>query len=67
LVPCCWAGDLLSKCKSDLIARNFLLEQRRSFSVTRNIRESKTTSSSEVNRMEMEFILRQCSDDPAVG
>lgn len=52
----------------ELIARDFTPEQRRSFTVTRDILwESETASRAEVTRTEIEFILRYHSNDPAVG
>ena len=52
----------------ELIARDFTPEQRRSFTVTRDILwESETASRSEVTQVEFEFILRYRSNDPAVG
>ncbi|MCX7172577.1 MAG: GIY-YIG nuclease family protein [Proteobacteria bacterium] len=51
-----------------LIAKDFTPEQRRSFTVTRDILwESETASRSGVNQVEIEFILRYRSNDPAVG
>lgn len=53
---------------SDLIARDFTPEQRRSFTITRDILwESENASRAEVTRMEIEMILRHCSNDPAIG
>jgi hypothetical protein len=52
----------------ELIARDFTSEQRRSFTVTRDILwESETASRAEVTRMEIEFIRRFKSNDPEVG
>jgi hypothetical protein len=51
-----------------LIAQDFTSDQRRSFTVTRDILwENETASRSEVNRVEIEFILRYRSNDPSVG
>lgn len=51
-----------------LIAKDFSSEQRRSFTVTREILwESETASRAEVTRVEIEFILRLRSNDPSVG
>lgn len=53
---------------SELIAKDFTREQRRSFTITREILwESESASRSEVNRKEIEFILALKSNDPAVG
>lgn len=53
---------------SELIAQDFTPEQRRSFTVTRDILwESETASRSEISCVEIEFILRHRSNDPAVG
>jgi hypothetical protein len=53
---------------SNLIAQDFTSDQRRSFTVTRDILwENETASRSEVNRVEIEFILRYRSNDPSVG
>lgn len=53
---------------SDLIALDFTSEQRRSFTITRDILwESDTATRSEVTRKEIEFILRYRSNDPSVG
>jgi hypothetical protein len=52
----------------ELIARDFTPEQRRSFTVTRDILwESETASREEVTRMEIEFIRRFRSNNPEVG
>ena len=53
---------------SALIAKDFTREQRRDFTVRREILwESDTASKAEVNRMEQEFIQRFRSNDPAIG
>ena len=53
---------------SDLIAQDFSPEQRRSFTITRDILwESETASRSEVTQVEIEFIRRYRSNDPSVG
>jgi hypothetical protein len=50
------------------IARDFTREQRRRFSIQREIlRESETASDAEVNAKEVEFIRVHRSNDPAVG
>ena len=52
----------------ELIARDFTPEQRKSFTVTRDILwESEAASRAEVTRMEIEFIRRFRSNDPDVG
>jgi hypothetical protein len=51
-----------------LIARDFTHEQRRSFTVTRDILwESEMASREEVTRIEIEFIRRFGSNNPEVG
>jgi len=53
---------------SELIARDFTAEQRRSFTVTRDILwESATATRSEVSQKEIEFIRQYRSNDPAIG
>ena len=53
---------------SELIARDFTHEQRRSFTITRDILwESKTASRAEVTKKEIEFIRHYRSNDPSVG
>lgn len=53
---------------SDLIAKDFTHEQRRSFTITRDILwESETASRAEVTQKEIEFIRRYRSNDPLVG
>ena len=53
---------------SALIARDFTLEQRKSFTITRDILwESETASISEVTQKEIEFINHFKSNDPSVG
>ena len=53
---------------SELIARDFTLEERQSFTVTRDILwSSEVASPSEVTSVEIEFILRFRSNDPAIG
>jgi hypothetical protein len=52
----------------ELIARDFTPEQRKSFTVTRDVLwESETASRAEVTRMEIEFIRHFRSNDPDVG
>jgi DNA modification methylase len=51
-----------------LIARDFSAEQRRSFTITRDILwESEVATQQEITRMEIQFILQFRSNDPAVG
>lgn len=53
---------------SDLIARDFTPEQRRCFTITRDILwESETASRAEVTRVEIDFILHCRSNDPSIG
>jgi len=53
---------------SKLIAADFTREQRRSFTVTREILwESETASHSEVSQKEVELIRLHRANDPAVG
>ncbi len=52
----------------DLVARDFEPAQRQSFTVKRDILwSSETASRAEVTRVEIEFIRRFRSNDPAVG
>ena len=52
----------------DLVARDFGLAERQSFTVTRDILwSSETASRAEVTRVEIEFIRRFRSSDPLVG
>lgn len=53
---------------SDLIAKDFTREQRRHFTVTKEILwESETASPAEVTQKEVEFIIALRSNDPSVG
>lgn len=53
---------------SELIAKDFTQEQRRNFTITRDILwESDTASRPEVTQKEIEFIRRYRSNDPSVG
>lgn len=53
---------------SDLIAKDFTREQRRRFTVTREIPwESETATRVEVSQKEVEFINSLKSNDPSVG
>ncbi|WP_127997185.1 GIY-YIG nuclease family protein [Piscinibacter defluvii] len=52
----------------ELIARDFTPEQRQSFTVTRDILwYSESADRAEINRKEVEFILKLRANDPAVG
>jgi hypothetical protein len=52
----------------DLIAHDFTEEQRRSFTVTRDILwESESATRAEVTKIEIEFILGNRSNDPKIG
>jgi hypothetical protein len=52
----------------DLIARDFSEEQRKSFTVTRDILwRSETASRSDLNQKEVELILQYRSNDPQIG
>jgi hypothetical protein len=54
--------------KSELIARDFTREQRRDFTIRRQILwESETASDGEVSQREVEYIRQHKSNDPAVG
>ncbi|AJP48876.1 hypothetical protein PG1C_11425 [Rugosibacter aromaticivorans] len=53
---------------SELIAKDFTPEQRRSFTITRDILwESETASRAAVTQVEIEFIRRHRSNDPPIG
>jgi hypothetical protein len=53
---------------SKLIANDFTQEQRRSFTITRDILwESETASRNEVEQVEKELIRRYKSNDPSIG
>lgn len=53
---------------SALIVADFAPEQRKSFTVTRDILwESKTATRSEINSMEVHFILTLRANDPEIG
>jgi hypothetical protein len=53
---------------SELIAQDFTREQRRSFTITREILwESGDATDEEVGRVEVEFITRLGANDPSVG
>jgi DNA modification methylase len=52
----------------ELISRDFTVDQRRSFTITRDILwKSDTASRSEVTKIEIEFILKYRSNEPAIG
>ena len=53
---------------SELIARDFTRDQRRSFTICREILwESETATDAEANAKELELIVQHRSNDPAVG
>jgi hypothetical protein len=53
---------------SDLIAQDFTREDRRDFTIRKQILwESETASREEVYRREIEFIREHRSNDPAIG
>jgi hypothetical protein len=53
---------------STLIARDFTRDQRRMFTITREILwESETASNAEITAKEIEFINALRSNDPAIG
>lgn len=52
----------------ELIAKDFTREQRRDFTIRKEILwESETATNEEVNRQEIEFIRLYRANDPAVG
>jgi hypothetical protein len=52
----------------ETIARDFTRDQRRDFTIRREILwESETASDEEVRRRELEFIQKLRSNDPAIG
>jgi hypothetical protein len=53
---------------SELIARDFTREQRRDFTLRKDILwESTTATDTEVNKKEVEFITRLEANDPEIG
>jgi hypothetical protein len=53
---------------SELIEKDFTLEQRRDFTIRKEVLwESETASDSEVNAKEIEYITLYKSNDPAIG
>lgn len=53
---------------SELIAQDFSWEERQSFTITRDILwASDTASRRELNRVEIEMILKHGSNNPAIG
>jgi hypothetical protein len=53
---------------SNLIAKDFTREQRRDFTIRKEIIwESETASNSEVNKSEIEYILKYHSNNPSIG
>ena len=60
--------DYFGSARTALIATDFTREQRKSFTVTREILwESDTATDQEVNAAEVRFIRELKSNDPAVG
>lgn len=52
----------------ELVAKDFTPEQRRSFTITRDIMwESESATRQEVTQTEIDFILRYRSNDPSIG
>ncbi|MBU1174006.1 MAG: GIY-YIG nuclease family protein [Alphaproteobacteria bacterium] len=53
---------------SDVIAADFTRDQRRSYTITRDILwESETATKAELNAMERDFIVRLRANDPSIG
>jgi hypothetical protein len=53
---------------SNLIAKDFIREQRRDFTIRKEIIcESETASNSEVNQLEIEYIQKYQSNNPSIG
>ncbi|MCX6340174.1 MAG: GIY-YIG nuclease family protein [Candidatus Aureabacteria bacterium] len=53
---------------SELIAKDFITEQRRDFTIRKEILwESESASDSEVSQKEVEFIRKVRSNNPAIG
>lgn len=53
---------------NDLIERDFTREQKRNFVIRKEILfESETASDLEINRIEVEMIKKQKSNDPKIG
>ena len=60
--------DYFGSPSSDLIAKDFTEEQRRSFTITKEILwESESASDEEVRSKEVEYIKSLRSNDPAIG
>lgn len=60
--------DTLSSADSQLIERDVTREERRDFTVRKEILwESDTASDAEVNRVEVEYIRALRSNDPKIG
>ena len=60
--------DYFGSPSSDLIAKDFTGEQRRSFTITKEILwESESASDEEVRSKEVEYIKSLRSNDPAIG
>jgi len=53
---------------NELIARDFDRGARRDFTIRKEILwESQTAENSEINQKEIEYIMKFCSNDPAIG
>lgn len=60
--------DYFGSANSALIAKDFTREQRRDFTIRKEILwESEAATSKEVSQKEVEFILALRSNDPSVG
>ena len=60
--------QLFCSASNELIAQDFTAEQRKSFTITRDISwESETATRSEVTQKEIEFIVQLGANDPARG
>jgi hypothetical protein len=62
------SSNYFGSASSELVARDFTREQRRDFTIRRQILwESEFATNEEVNRKEVELILEHRANDPAVG
>lgn len=60
--------NYLGSASSDLIAKDFTRDQRRDFTVRKEILwESESATDSELSQKECEFIQALASNDPAIG
>ncbi len=60
--------DYFGSADSDLIAKDFTREQRRDFTIRKEIIwESETASNKEVNQFEIDYILKYHSNNPSIG